>query len=128
MSVCFLEHLVRGDDEHGGGGLEAHAALDADDRVADVHVAADAVARADRLHGSDGLHLVGVGFAVHRGDLAPVERDREPLLALGLDLARIGLPRGSVCSECRVSLPPIDVPHNPLLIEYSIFLKSAVKP
>ena len=32
---------------------------------------------------------------------------------------------GSVSSECNVSLPPIEVPHSPLLIEYSSFLKSA---
>ena len=69
MSVCFFEHLVRGDDEHRCGGLEAHAALDADDRVADVHVAADAVLRADGLHGADRLDLVGVGLAVDGGDL-----------------------------------------------------------
>ena len=41
LGVLF-EHPVRGDDEDRGGGFEAYAALDADDRVADVHVAADA--------------------------------------------------------------------------------------
>ena len=87
----FLEHPVRGDDEHRGGGLEAYAALDADDRVADVHVAADAVFRPDGLHGADGLDLVRVGRAVDRRQLALLEGEFESLLALGRDLARIGL-------------------------------------
>ena len=80
-----------GDDEHRCGGLEAHAALDADDRVADVHVAADAVARADGLHGTDRLDLVGIGGAVHGCDLTLLESDGQALLALGRDLARVGL-------------------------------------
>ena len=87
----FLKHPVCGDDEHRGGGLEAYAALDADDRVADVHVAADAELRADGLHGADGLDLVGVGPAVHGGDFALLEGDFQPLLARCGDLARIGL-------------------------------------
>lgn len=87
----LLEHLVGRDDEHRRGGLEAHAALDADDGVADVHVAADAVARADGLDGADGLDAVGVGGAVDRRELALGEAQAKRLLARGRNLARIGL-------------------------------------
>ena len=61
----FLEEAVCADNQHGGGGFEAHAALDADDGVAHVHVASDAIGRTDFFNLLDGLDGVVEAFAVH---------------------------------------------------------------
>ena len=71
----LFEHLVRRDDEYRAGSLEAHAALDADYGVADVHVAAYAVASADGFdlaYGFDGIVEV---LAVYGLELAFLESE-----------------------------------------------------
>ena len=64
----LLEHLVGGDDEDGACGLESHSALDADDGVADVHVAPYAVGAAEALDLADGVDRIGVLPAVDTND------------------------------------------------------------
>ena len=78
------------DDELGRCGLEAHAALDADDGVADVAVATDGVAGADRLNLLYGLHLIVEMLAVDGVDLALFERDAQlGLRLLGGDMLQV---------------------------------------
>ncbi len=69
----LLKHLVGGDDQHRSGGFETYAALDAYDRVADMHVASDGVAGSEALHFAYGFDLVGERLAVDGRDLALLE-------------------------------------------------------
>ena len=52
------------DNQHGSGCFETYAALDTDNRVAYVHIAADAVSRTDFLYLLDSLD--GVVEFFHR--------------------------------------------------------------
>ena len=61
------------DDEHRCCCLESYAALDADDGVAHMAVAADSILCSDFLNGLNGLHMVCVFSAIHRAEFAFLE-------------------------------------------------------
>ena len=61
----FLQELVCADNQHGCGSFEAYTAFDTDNRVAYVHVAADAVCCTDLFHFLDGFDGIVECLVVH---------------------------------------------------------------
>ena len=87
----LFEHMVRLDDDHRGGRFEADASLDAADRIAYVHVAADRIARSNGLQRLNRGDPVVVTLTVQRDEFAPLESQRHTT-GFGLfQLRRIGL-------------------------------------
>lgn len=111
----------------GAAASKPDAAFDPDDRIADVHVAADRIPRSDRLQRLDRGDAVVETLAVESYKLALFERQRHAARLRFFQLRRVSL-FGSVSLDVRVSLPPTDVPQIPWLIEYSAFLKSKLTP
>ena len=86
----LLQESVRLDDQLWCGSLEAHTALDADDGVADVAVAADGIAGADLLNFLNGFHLVVEMLAVDGVYLTLLEGDTQlGFRLLGSDMLQI---------------------------------------
>ena len=71
------------DDQHGGGSFESYTALDTDDCVADVHIAADAVSCSDLFHLLDSSDLVFEYLTVDSMDLTLFKFDTQ-FFATGL--------------------------------------------
>ena len=57
---------MRADNQHGSGGFKTYTAFDTDNRIAHVHVTADAVSRADFLYLLDGFDGVVKLFIIDR--------------------------------------------------------------
>ena len=87
---------MRGDNEHRRGGLEAHAALDADDGVAHMDVAAEAVTIDRSLQSLDGGDGGVKGLAVHGDELALLEPELHGLVPGLGDRLQIGRFRESL--------------------------------
>ena len=85
------------DDEGGCGGFKSHTALDADDGVAHVHVAANAVGCADFLYLADGGHGVVVASAVHGFQFAVLKGEAQFLGACFLHLLEVGAFGQALC-------------------------------
>ncbi len=69
----LLEEFVGGDDEHRGCSLKSHAALDTDNGVAHVHIAADAILGTYRFNCLNGSNFIFIIFPVDRTELAILE-------------------------------------------------------
>ena len=93
----LFEHMVRLDDDHRGGRFEADASLDADDRIAYVHITADAVSRTDFLYFLDGLDRVVEFFIVDRFKLTLLEGQAQLFAAFFGAMFQIGAFGKSLC-------------------------------
>ena len=85
------------DDEHRSCSFKSHTALDADDGVAHMAVAADAVSGADLLHLLYGLYLVVIFLSVDRAELALVEAELQYLRSFLGDVLQICALRQTLC-------------------------------
>ena len=79
----FFEHVMRLDNHHRSCSLETYTSLDTDDRIANVHVAADGIPTCDRLQRPNGLNPIVIPFTVQRHELTLLESQR--------NAARLGL-------------------------------------
>ena len=90
----LLQQTVCLDNELRSSSLEAYTALDADDGIAHVGVAADGVAGTNLLNLLDGFDAVVELLAVDTDDLTLFELNLQQLfLLLGSDVLQVGLLR-----------------------------------
>ena len=85
------------DNQHGSGCLETYAALDADNRIAYVHITADAVSRTDFLYLLDSLDGVVEFFIVDRFKFTLLEGQAQLFAAFFGAMFQIGAFGKSLC-------------------------------
>ena len=80
---------MRPDNQHRSGSLETDPSLDADDRIAHVHITADTVSRPDLLDLLDSGDLILEHLTIHGMNLTVLELDAQLLAAGYLHLFQI---------------------------------------